>query len=1174
MSLIVGGFASSALPQTAPPDRPNVIIILADDLGYGDVSFNGCPDYVTPNIDSLGANGVWCSSGYVTHPFCSPSRAGLITGRYQQRFGHENNPQDDTTNPKLGLPMQELLLPQILKPAGYVCGIVGKWHLGEAPNLRPTQRGFDEFFGFLSCCSKYFNASVLRNGTPLVEPDYLTDAFTREAVSFINRHATEPFFLFLTYNAPHTPYNVPPQSYMDRVANITDPDRRVYAAMITALDDGVGQVLQTLQTQNLLDKTLIFFLSDNGAQNETFSRNFPLRGYKGSVWEGGIRVPFAVQWTGRLPAGVAYDQPVSALDIVPTVAAAAGISLPADRIYDGINVIPYLAREQIASPRTLFWRWFGLGPTGPPGSQATACAVRNGSLKLVQQGVPNPQLYDLSIDISEGQNLAQSRPGDLASLKQLYAQWDAQMIEPLWPSADPYHPPLASMVLAGDWNAFNINDASPPWSLTKIIAPGAQGTPDGFDWFVNTIHVAATGGDTTPGVHSFAIVGQTYSNRWGGATINVDATTSVPYFSGNTLGPTNSITVEDGFYYSFRILNWRINNDLTIAVMKTSAPPVSLSVSSQTPATPTSNDAVVVSIVTSQPKSTEERIYLRWSTDTYITSHMVEAVGSGVNYSAVIPAQPVGTSVQYCIATSTVDLSQLTASGTIDFLILATTSNTHFAVTPGATPTPTPTATPTATPTPTPTVQVTVQTTPAGRTFSIDGATYSSTQTFSWVAGSSHTIATTSPQNGGTGVQYLWSSWSDAGAISHTLAPTTNKTYTASFTTQYYLAMSHGTGGTISPASGWRNSGAIVSIIATATNNTQVSYSLSGWTGIGTGSYSGPNNPSSITMNGPITENAAFTQNAVQVTVQTNPAGRVFTVDGSSYTAAQSFSWQPGSSHTIATTSPQNDGIGIQRLWSGWSDGGTISHTVAPTTNKTYTATFTTQYYLTIIHGTGGTVNATSGWRNNGAVVSISATPTNNTQVSYSFSGWTGTGTGSYSGTNNPASITMSGPITENAVFTQNPVQVTVQTNPVGRSFTVDGTAYSSMQMFSWTPGSSHTIGTTSAQRGGTGVQYVWKSWSDAGAISHTVAPTTNKRYTATFTTQYYLTMSAGTGGTVSPASGWKNSGAVASIRATPNSGYIFSNWTGSGTGSYTGSTNASSITMGGPISETATFTH
>ena len=271
---------SSALAQSV---QPNIIIILADDLGYGDVAFNGCPDYPTPNIDSLATNGVWCSSGYVTHPICSPSRAALMTGRYQQRFGYENNPEDDASNPRLGLPMQELLLSQMLRPAGYVCGLIGKWHLGSASNLRPTQRGFDEFFGFLGGASNYFNAHVLRNDTPLIEQAYLTDAFTREGVSFINRHATEPFFLVLAYNAPHLPNDTPPQIYMDRVANISDPQRRVYAAMITALDDGIGQVLQTLQAQNLLNNTLIFFLSDNGALQATYTRNYPLRGYKGSV---------------------------------------------------------------------------------------------------------------------------------------------------------------------------------------------------------------------------------------------------------------------------------------------------------------------------------------------------------------------------------------------------------------------------------------------------------------------------------------------------------------------------------------------------------------------------------------------------------------------------------------------------------------------------------------------------------------------------------------------------------------------------------------------------------------------------------------------------------------------------------------------------------------------------
>ena len=261
-------------------------------------------------------------------------------------------------------------------------------------------------------------------------------------------------------------------------------------------------------------------------------------------------------------------------------------------------------------------------------------------------------------------------------------------------------------------------------------------------------------------------------------------------------------------------------------------------------------------------------------------------------------------------------------------------------------------------------------------------------------------------------------------------------------------------------------------------------------------------------------------------------------------------------------------------MWTKWSDGGTISHTVAPTANKTYTATFRTQYYLTMAHGTGGTVSLASGWRNAGSAVSISATPTNNARVSYSFGGWTGTGTSSYSGTNNPASITMNGPITENAAFTQNPVRVTVQTNPTSRTFSVDGTSYTSAQTFSWQPGSSHTIATTSPQDGGTGVRYVWSSWSGGGAISHTVAPTTNATYTATFRTQYYLTMAHGTGGTVRPSSGWRDSGAAVSISAMPASGYSFTNWTGSGTGSFSGTNNPASITMGEPITETATFTH
>jgi hypothetical protein len=316
----------------------------------------------------------------------------------------------------------------------------------------------------------------------------------------------------------------------------------------------------------------------------------------------------------------------------------------------------------------------------------------------------------------------------------------------------------------------------------------------------------------------------------------------------------------------------------------------------------------------------------------------------------------------------------------------------------------------------TPLVQVTVQTALAGLAFTVDGTSYSSTQTFSWASGSSHTIATTSPQSGGTGVRYVWTNWSGGGAISHTVVPTTNTTYTATFRTQYFLTMTHGPSGTVSPSSGWRNSGATISLSATPTNNNQVSYIFAGWTGTGAGSYSGTNNPASIIMNGPVTENATFTQNNVQVAVQTNPTGLSFTVDGTSYTTTQTFSWQPGSTHTIATTSPQSGATGVRYVWTNWSGGGAISHTVAPTTNKTYTANFNTQYFLTMSHGTGGTVSPTSGWRNGGAAISISG----KAATGYSFTSWSGSGTGSFSGTNNPASITMGGPITETATFTHN----------------------------------------------------------------------------------------------------------------------------------------------------------
>ena len=698
-----GGIVSSGLAQTSPP---NIVIILADDLGYGDVSFNGCPDYTTPNIDSIASNGALCTNGYVTHPFCSPSRAGLLTGRYQQRFGYENQTGGDDDNPLLGLPMTELPLWQMLKPAGYVSGLIGKWHLGEASNLHPLARGFDEFFGFLGALSTYWNASLLQGDTAYTEPAYLTDAFTREALSFINRHASEPFFLFLSYNAVHAPEDVPPQVYLDRVANITDPERRNHAAMAIALDDGIGQVLQTLQANNLLEKTLIFFLSDNGAPSKAYTRNLPLRGYKFDVLEGGVRVPFAVQWTGRIPAHVVYDQPISSLDIVPTITAAVGVSLPTDRVYDGLNVLPFLTGEETSPARTFFWRWAGLGQDGPPGSLDTVWAVRDGPLKLVTEQAAAeqpPALYDLPNDIGEAQNLAVTQPEDVASLRELYDQWNLGLISPRW--RHEVCSAMAPLILAGDWNGYNKDDPAVPWRLTRVTAPSEQGTPDGYNWFTTTIRVGATSGDTTPGVHSFTLVGgQSYSKQWGGVAVNIDANTAIPYFSGTALGPSNTIFLANGFYYSLRVLEWgaQVGHSMNLAVMKTSAWPVSVSVAGQTPDLPTADDPVVVDILTSQTKSIEERIYLRWSTDLFMTSHLVEASGAGVNYTATIPAQPAATAVEYAVVTSTVDLSGLVTSGAIDSLTLATSNLSKFVVS-GATPTPTPTPSPTPTPTATPT---------------------------------------------------------------------------------------------------------------------------------------------------------------------------------------------------------------------------------------------------------------------------------------------------------------------------------------------------------------------------------------------------------------------------------------------------------------------------------------
>jgi arylsulfatase A-like enzyme len=418
--------AQNALP-------PNILIILTDDQGYHDVGFHGVTDIPTPNIDSLAQNGVQCSNAYITCSVCSPSRAGLLTGRYQNRFGHENLPPPNA--PNAGLPVGELTLGDLLGNVGYQTGAVGKWHLGVNSQLfHPNIRGFSQFFGFLDAQHDYFNYGgpdpIQYNGTPVPPGPYLTTAFTSQAVSFIQQNADVPFFLYLAFNSVHAP-NQAPQSYLDRFANIADPLRQGYAAKLSAMDDGIGQVLDTLRELNLEQNTLIFFSTDNGGpltnlfpySTPNGANDSPLRGQKGQLYEGGIRTPFVVQWKGHLPGGTTYDYPVISLDIVATAMAAAGATLPNDRVYDGVNLLPYLSGANTDPPhQMLFWRQGG----------GTDFAARDLRYKLVQEQNGPLQLFDLQEDGSETNDLAPGQPNKVARLLRAYMLWQSQMVPPLW----------------------------------------------------------------------------------------------------------------------------------------------------------------------------------------------------------------------------------------------------------------------------------------------------------------------------------------------------------------------------------------------------------------------------------------------------------------------------------------------------------------------------------------------------------------------------------------------------------------------------------------------------------------------------------------------------------------------------------------------------------------------
>jgi arylsulfatase A-like enzyme len=411
------------LASAADAKKPNVVVIIGDDMGYADVGVHGCKDIPTPHIDSIAKKGVHCSNGYVSGPYCSPTRAGLMTGRYQTRFGHEFNPGANA-GAAAGLSLKETTFPERMKEAGYATGMVGKWHLGGTPKFHPTKRGFDEYFGFLGGAHPYFpgmGAPILRGTEAVKETEYLTDAFGREAVAFVDKHKEKPFFLYLAFNAVHTPMHGA-EKYLKRFEGIQEEKRRTYAAMMSAMDDNIGLVLAKLRDTKLEENTLVFFISDNGGPPVNASNNAPLNGVKATTWEGGVRVPWLVQWPARLPAGKVYDRPVIQLDILPTTLAAVGAEAPAAAKFDGVNLLPHFEGKKEGTPHdALFWRF---------GKQT---AVRKGDWKLTDSRTSGgKKLFNLKDDIGEKKDLSDEQPDKVKELQTAWDEWNKGNVEAAW----------------------------------------------------------------------------------------------------------------------------------------------------------------------------------------------------------------------------------------------------------------------------------------------------------------------------------------------------------------------------------------------------------------------------------------------------------------------------------------------------------------------------------------------------------------------------------------------------------------------------------------------------------------------------------------------------------------------------------------------------------------------
>lgn len=411
----IGAAASNAL---AAPSKPNILFIVSDDHGYGDVSCYEHPKEVrTPNIDRIAQRGIRFTQGYASCYVCAPTRASILTGRYSQRYGFYT-----ASDSRAGLPLTEITLADLLRKEGYRTGALGKWHLGLDMEHHPVKRGFDEFYGFLGHgAHDYFDLkpaeepwqSIWRNDKVISDEGYLTDNLGREAVQFIGRNANRNWFLYLAFNAVHAPMEAPEATI--RNYDTGNPKRDTVMAMLEHEDKAIGKLLDELKARGLDKNTLIFFLSDNGGAKATAANNGPLRDFKQSVYEGGIRVPFIMSWPGKLPEGVVNDEPVICMDMLPTAMAAVGASLPKDREYHGRNLLTVVQKKQ-SGPLHEWLYWDANGGK---------IAVRNGKWKLVNNN-GNVELFDLKADIGEKTDLSAKYPAEVQHLSASLEAWRKQ----------------------------------------------------------------------------------------------------------------------------------------------------------------------------------------------------------------------------------------------------------------------------------------------------------------------------------------------------------------------------------------------------------------------------------------------------------------------------------------------------------------------------------------------------------------------------------------------------------------------------------------------------------------------------------------------------------------------------------------------------------------------------